>query len=90
MGVGGIAYTSDNYNDHHRDNYIEDTDVYLIAEPSVELEFNILKYFRIALGAYYRYTSDVSLEYISTGQPFVGEDVLHGLSMGITFKFGKF
>jgi len=90
LGVGAIAYTSDSYNDNHWDNYIEDTDVYLIAEPGVELEFNILKYFRIALGAYYRYTSDVHLEYINTGQPFVDKDVLHGLSMGITFKFGKF
>ncbi len=90
LGVGGITYTSNNYTGDYRDNYIEDTDVFLIAEPGVELEFNILKYFRIALGAYYRYTSNISLEYISTGQPFVGEDVLHGLSMGITFKFGKF
>ncbi|MBA7572879.1 hypothetical protein ES708_14666 [subsurface metagenome] len=90
LGVGGITYTSDNYTGDYRDNYIEDTDVFLIAEPGVELEFNILKYFRIALGAYYRYTSNISLEYIITGQPFVGEDVLHGLSMGITFKFGKF
>lgn len=90
LGVGGVAYTTDNYNNDHWDNYIEDTDVFLIVEPGVELEFNILKYFRIALGAYYRYTSDVSLEYISTGEQFVGEDVLHGLSMGITFKFGKF
>ncbi len=90
LGVGGIAYTTDNYNNDYWDNYIEDTDVFLIAEPGVELEFNILKYFRIALGAYYRYTSDVSLEYKSTGEQYVGEDVLHGLSMGITFKFGKF
>ncbi|MBA7520756.1 hypothetical protein ES705_12853 [subsurface metagenome] len=89
LGVGGIAYTSDNYTGDHRDNYIEDTDVFLIAEPGVELEFNILKYFRIALGAYYRYTSNISLEK-SPGEQFVGKDVLHGLSMGITFKFGKF
>ncbi len=90
LGVGGIAYTTDNSNDHPLHNYIEDTDVYLIAEPGVELEFNILRYFRIALGAYYRYTSDIHLQYVDTGEPFADKDILRGFSTGIIFKFGKF
>jgi hypothetical protein len=90
LGVGGVSYITDSYDNEVWDNYIEDTDVFLIAEPGVELEFNLLKYFRIALGAYYRYTSDVHLQYVDTGESFADKDILHGFSTGITFKFGKF
>jgi hypothetical protein len=50
----------------------------------------LLQGFRIALGAYYRYTSDIHLQYVDTGEPFVDKDILHGFSTGIIFKFGKF
>lgn len=85
-GVGGIAYTRTpasgdpwDYNDP----WIEDTETFLILEPGVELELNVLRFFRLAFGMSYRMTTDINL--IDT-RP----DVLNGVAAGITFKFGKF
>ncbi len=85
IGVGGIAYaTSYNPYDWADPNYyVEDAVPFVVVEPGAELEFNVVRFFRISLGAYYRYTSDIQLAYTPT-------DVLNGFSYGVTFKFGKF
>jgi len=85
IGAGGIAYTTSNYYPEYDDSdyFVEDSYAYFIIEPGVELELNMLKFFRLAFGGYYRYTSDIDL----IDYP---ENVLHGFSGGITFKFGKF
>jgi len=44
---------------------------------------NISRFFRFAVGAYYRFTSSIDL-------PDTSPDVLNGISGGITMKFGKF
>jgi hypothetical protein len=85
VGVGGVAYTS-SYNLYDADEsniFVEDACPFLIVEPGVELEFNMVRCFRIAVGAYYRFTNDIQLEYTDP-------QVLTGLSIGITLKFGKF
>ena len=85
-GVGGIAYTSNLFKQlgyNQWDSYVEDTEVFLIAEPGVELEFNVLKFFRFSLTATYRFTS--SLQLVDTHG-----DVLRGFSTGVNLKFGKF
>lgn len=85
-GAGGIAYTRSNrVNDpwDYRQAWVEDTEFFLFVEPGVELEFNLLKFFRLAFGVSYRLTSDINL--IDTAP-----DVLNGISSGVTFKFGKF
>ncbi len=64
-------------------NYLNQTDVFMVFEPGIELELNISRFFRFAVGAYYRITSDIDLADTSP-------DVLNGLSGGITLKFGKF
>jgi hypothetical protein len=87
-GVGGIAYTIDK--ERFTDNSIEDSDFFLVVEPGVELEFNILKHFRIAIGAYYTLTSDIKLEYQNPDVPIVGPNVIRGFNMGITLKLGRF
>jgi hypothetical protein len=85
-GLGGIAYTSSlqpaNSWDIY-DTWVEDTQTYLIAEPGVELELNVLKFFRMAFGLSYRFTSDINWDYSSP-------DVLEGWNAGMSFKFGKF
>ena len=85
IGVGGIAYTTSyTYSEWSDPEYfVEDATSFLVLEPGVELEFNVVRFFRIAIGGYYRYTSDISL--INTPP-----DVLNGYSGGITLKFGKF
>lgn len=83
-GVGGVAYASyDPYLWPDGSPVVEDSCPFLIIEPGAELELNIVRFFRISMGAYYRYTSRITL--IDTPS-----DVLNGLSMGVTFKFGKF
>ncbi len=85
IGVGGLAHV--NYSNWHYDDYAEpevyDADVFFVLEPGIEIEANIVRFMRIALGVSYRYTSRVRL-------PETQGNVLHGLNGGITFKFGKF
>lgn len=90
-GLGGIAYTRSTWTGDpwaYTDSWVEDMDTYLIFEPGVELEFNILRFFRLAAGVTYRMTSPISL--IESEPGLVASDVLDGFSAGITFKFGKF
>jgi hypothetical protein len=87
IGAGGIAYTSTYhpypYDSQNFDLVVEDATGYFIAEPGIEIELNVVRFFRLAIGAYYRFTSDIQL--YDTPQ-----DVLKGWSAGITLKFGKF
>lgn len=100
VGAGGVAYTRhwehtdwDNP-DYDYQNTYEDSDAFFVLEPGAELEFNMLKFFRIALGASYRYTSNINLSYQSSTveEPTaIGtQDMLRGWNYGITLKFGKF
>lgn len=83
VGVGGIAYASIETNSWDDEYFVEDSETFLIAEPGVELEMNVARYFRFSLGGYYRYTSEIDL--MNTDS-----DVLNGFSFGVNFKFGKF
>ncbi len=85
-GVGGIAYTrtSHTYNNwDYPGSWIEDTETFLVFEPGVEMELNIVKFFRLAFGVSYRFTTDLQLLNIPP-------QALEGFTTGITFKFGKF
>ncbi len=96
IGAGGITYSRsyawDEW-DNQWYNYEEDTDAFFVLQPGVEFEMNLLKFLRFTAGVYYRYTSDVKLEYRTieaTPPEIVPKDVLHGFSYGISFKIGKF
>jgi hypothetical protein len=85
IGAGGVAYTT-HYNPYDWDEshfFVEEATGYFVLEPGLELEFNIVRFFRLAIGGYYRYTSDIRLY-------DTPENVLRGFSGGITLKFGKF
>jgi len=96
IGAGGAIYTSSFYdmNEYdYMDKLYEDSDAYFVIEPGVEIEFNIVKFMRLALLASYRYTSDVNLSYQSGENPGVAitnPDFLHGWNFGLALKFGKF
>lgn len=83
LGMGGIALIEDD--DHWDGWYVndEETDLFLVFEPSVELEFNMTRHMRLAASLSYRFTSDVEL-------PTVRTDAMKGLTAGVVFKFGKF
>jgi len=93
IGAGGVATIQEQWSpyQYHDDNYYsEDAQAYFVIEPGVEVEFNMVKFFRVAWGAYYRYTSDVTLQ-TWTGSDYksINPD-LSGFSFGLTLKFGKF
>jgi hypothetical protein len=83
LGMGGVTYIEDHRN---WDNWVfEDSknDVFLVFEPSVELEFNMTRHLRLAGSIGYRFTSDIELENVNP-------DIMKGTNIGITFKFGRF
>ncbi len=88
-GVGGIAYTINRQPDFtgNFDGYVQSSTVFMLAEPGVELELNLTRWFRLAVGASYRFTSDVRLNNTDVTIP---SNVLKGISGGVTLKFGKF
>lgn len=84
FGIGGIAKVENsNWWEDHYYNYNSESDVYLVFEPSVELELNLTKFMRMAGFVSYRFTSDIELAGINP-------DVLKGWNVGMTFKLGKF
>lgn len=85
FGIGGAAMIQD-YGHNHWDDYLVDdidNDVFFVVEPSVELEFNLTRYFRAAAFVSYRHTSRLDLY-------DTNPEVLRGFSFGTTFKFGTF
>lgn len=86
LGAGGISYISNepNFNNH----FIEDSELFLMIEPSAELELNLTKHFRLAFGASYRFPTrfNVGME----GSPRANAESLKGMSYLVTMKFGKF
>jgi hypothetical protein len=86
FGVGGISYITKETTDYH--NMIEDSEVFLIAEPAGEIEFNFTRNFRFALGASYKFTTPFDIG--TTGYTPVSSNAIEGWSYMMTFKFGRF
>lgn len=57
-------------------------------EPGAELELNLTRYFRFAIGATYRFTTE--FEVGTNLPPTVRAEALKGFSYMVTFKFGRF
>jgi len=87
FGVGGAGFISNTADDELYYTYHEDADAFLVLRPGVEVELNLLKYFRIGIGARYRYLYDLNLRY---EESYLNNSILNGFSGGISFKFGKF
>lgn len=99
LGVGGVSAVQNNdWSSSHYNNKINyyDTDAYLVAEPGVDIEFNIVKFFRLAVGASYRFTNGVNLKYKYLDDDFaeqtlvVDKNALDSFTFNIGFKFGWF
>jgi len=100
FGVGGVsAVEADNWEkSSHYDNnsYYYDTDAYLVFEPGIDIEFNIVKFFRVALGASYRLTNGVNLNYKYLDNNYtehniqIDKNALDSFTFNIGFKFGWF
>lgn len=86
LGAGGIArnrLTNFEYPYDYTDIYTEDAEAFLIAEPGMEIEFNVARWLRLSVGGSYRFTT-------SPGPGTFGSDDLNGLTAGMSLKFGMF
>jgi hypothetical protein len=88
IGAGGVAVVSMQGEDWDDEFWSEASDAYMVVTPGVELEVNVTRFFRFCAGAYYRYTSDINIQYPLDYE--IPSDILRGWSGGVTFKFGKF
>ena len=91
---GGSAFVMNDF--YYHGNY-HDYDLgyggFFVFEPGIDIEVNIVKFFRVALNASYRYTSDLSLDYYNINGDYeftVPSNALRGFNFGVTMKFGKF
>jgi hypothetical protein len=86
MGAGGVSYVSKDGS--HNDNFVEDSEAFLLIEPGAELELNLTRHFRFAIGATYRFPT--SFDVGTTGAPAVSAKSIEGMTYMVTFKFGRF
>jgi len=93
IGGGGVANTSysADYNDPYEElnGYVVDATAFFVAEFGAEVEFNLVKFFRLSLFGSYRYTSNINLG-DTDDMVDIPADALRGWSVGMTFKFGSF
>jgi hypothetical protein len=86
IGGGGLALNENTWHDYDWEyDYYEpfDWDSYFVFEPGVEIELNVVEFFRIGVGASYRLTSNMHMAYVP-------KDMMNGFNAAVTFKFGKF
>ncbi len=78
IGGGGIRVQdpSVTYMDH-------DMDTFFVVEPELTLYLNVVKYFRIGLGAGYRFTRGVDRKELSDSE-------IGGFTANLTLQFGVF
>jgi len=102
FGGGAVAFESSNYynQDYMYNNYHTDYDQFYMIQPGIEVELNITRFFRLAMGGNYRFTSDISLTTTDFNSPINNSDDeiiqlldnndLNSYSVYLSFKFGKF
>lgn len=94
IGAGGAGYGFQGNSGHEvpdqqgydrpvRRNKDRDAQAFFVLEPGTQLELNMTSMVRLAIGASYRYTSDLDL-------PATAKDALHGLNVGLSIKVGSF
>ncbi|MFH0755665.1 MAG: hypothetical protein V2B15_00065 [Bacteroidota bacterium] len=93
-GVASYATNSDPWDYDNLDPTFGEYAVFFIAEAGVELEFNLVRFFRLSLFGTYRWTTDLEMKPmygLGESSPYhVGPHALHGWSTGVRFKFGSF
>jgi len=97
IGAGGIGATSSNYYwDYNYYPYYDEVDPFFIFQPGINVEFNIIKFFRLAVGVSYKLTDGINLHYRYLDDEMepqvinIDKKAMDGFMASITFKFGKF
>lgn len=83
FGLGAAILIEDYGNENDSQINKIDSDTYYIAEPGIEMTFNLGQFFSI--GAAITYRRAISFDMIETN-----DNALDGLTFGLTFKFLKF
>lgn len=87
LGAGGISFVS--YDDiNWGSNFVEDYEAFLIVEPGAEIELNLTRFMRLAMGATYRIPFSFNVGQSPSGS--ASAESIRGLSYNLTFKFGSF
>lgn len=86
--IGGGGYVLNEESVFHVDDYDYyygpyNWDSFFVFEPGVEIELNVIKFFRVGFGASYRLTSNLHIDQLPA-------DMLNGFNAAVTLKFGKF
>ncbi len=87
---GAMTYVQKDITLNNLPRAFEDQRVIAIVEPGAMLEFNVVKYVKVALDVSYRYTSFAELNYEDTGDVILAGGGLNNFSGGVTVKFGIF
>ncbi|MRH99351.1 hypothetical protein GH721_02300 [Kriegella sp. EG-1] len=85
IGAGGVGYIDSNYIDSEHDEELDedDFDGFVVAEPGINVLFNVSRYLQLEAGIKYRFTSKIDLVPHSI-------DRVNGFSAGIGIKVGVF
>lgn len=87
---GAMTYVQKDITLNNLPRAFEDQRVIAIVEPGAMLEFNVIKYVKVALDISYRYASHAELNYEDTGDVILAGSGLNNFSGGVTVKLGIF
>lgn len=85
LGAGSLEVVDKDFfaNNPADSEFTVENSVFFVAEPGIEIEFNITKYFRLGAGMTYRYISGTELENVK-------DEDISGTTAMISFRFGRF
>jgi len=85
LGAGALARTSftEIYNMEPYDVVLEESSIFLVAEPGAELEFNLTRWLRMAAYGSYRFTTNINMV-------DVAPDAMRHWNAGVSIKVGGF
>lgn len=85
LGAGSLEVVDRDFfaNNPADSEFTVENSVFFVAEPGIEIEFNITKYFRLGAGMTYRYISGIELENVE-------DEDISGTTAMISFRFGRF
>lgn len=95
IGAGAVVFeSSSNYTPSYPNSYYHtDYDQFFMVESGIEIEMNVTRFFRLALGAKYRFTTDVDLTTTNDADQtlqVLSKNDLDNYTINLSFKFGKF
>jgi hypothetical protein len=96
-GVASYAMYADPWDYGYSDPYFTEAAGFFVTEVGIELEVNLVRFFRLSIYGNYRWTTDLDMKPSYGLDPappgeryYVDPKALHGFSAGVRFKFGSF